>query len=187
VRACCNAMQGDRLNEMKLRSQRIHPPCLRPTAYSPSNNNNEPIANLIGGRSLSAAAVALPSPTTPIKQLKLSTAPRPYLPHLSGQPSTEISARRQFNMKMPISKVTVATTYHRLSTSKGSPKSSIRLQPYSTTNINFATKYGLRPRKTLVSPVRFDPSHSPSENTLLQRQHHSSSAILNSYTKTFKS
>jgi hypothetical protein len=93
---------------MKLRSQLAannHPICVKPSILY-TKPYSEPVETLIGGRSQSAAALRqIATATTPIKQLKLSTASRPYLPYsnTAGQ-STEISsARRQLNLKMPVS------------------------------------------------------------------------------------
>jgi hypothetical protein len=88
---------------------------------------------------------------------------------LKGHRSDNKPSQAKCNsQKLSNKKVNLSTTLNK------TKKPFSRLQPYSTTNINLM-KYGLRPRKNLVSPIRFDPSQPP-ENGL--RHHHSSAAIL---------
>ncbi|KAI6196812.1 Protein-tyrosine-phosphatase [Aphelenchoides besseyi] len=157
--------QGDRLIEMKLRSQR--------QADKDAANHNTtwiPKSSIkthgIPNTSNSRRAF---SPTTPIKKLHLSTSPRSSTTRASESLNTP---RRQ--LKMPISKVIVATTHHHEPTASRPTIKTLRQQPYSTSNVNCA-KYALRPRKNLVGPVRLDPA--PHGNTPIQRQYYSSSAL----------
>ncbi|KAI6172009.1 Protein-tyrosine-phosphatase [Aphelenchoides besseyi] len=157
--------QGDRLIEMKLRSQRqadkdaanhnttwIPKSSIKPHGIVNTSNSRRPF-----------------SPTTPIKKLHLSTSPRSPTARTNEPPNTP---RRQ--LKMPISKVIVATTHHHEPTAPRPTIKTLRQQPYSTSNVNCA-KYALRPRKNLVGPVRLDPA--PHGNTSIQRQYYSSSAL----------
>ncbi|CAD5210209.1 unnamed protein product [Bursaphelenchus okinawaensis] len=141
--------QGDRLNEMKLRSQRV--------VSKPSDAFISPT---------SAGSYQLPSATTPIKQLKLSTSPRsPPDPY----------KKNSLSFRMPISKVIVATTHYKSSSPRITTIKSARPSPYTSSPGN--AKYALRPRKTLSSPIRYDPTTEKSNISKVLVRHHKTSPL----------
>lgn len=165
--------QGDRLLEMKARSQHQHP-VHPPPVVLPST-------------------ITLPrfsSMTTPIKQLKLSNT-RTTQNSTTEKPVIKSPACRNLNLNnIPISKVTVTSTHrppilrnnlnnrkHLNSRNKPYPPAHSkpelsRFNAQNNNNIQPVAKYELRPRKNIQIPIRFDPARTlmPNASALLPQR-----------------